>query len=120
VKESVLGVAEDKPAKKKKPYYRKKYNKPKPVEVIIPEPDIVEHELYGDEEFIVLACDGLWDVMNPQQVRKFVNRYMSKNRNRTKGISEALVEESLRLGSTDNVSVVFIEFNSWKKPKRTY
>ena len=38
VKESVLGIAEDKPVKKKKPYYRKKYNKPKPVEVIIPEP----------------------------------------------------------------------------------
>ena len=32
------GVAEDKPVKKKKPYYRKKYNKPKPVEVITPEP----------------------------------------------------------------------------------
>jgi len=26
------------PIKKKKPYYRKKYNKPKPVEVVIPEP----------------------------------------------------------------------------------
>ena len=26
------------PVKKKKPYYRKKYNKPKPVEVVIPEP----------------------------------------------------------------------------------
>lgn len=38
VKESVLGATEDKPVKKKKPYYRKKYNKPKPVEVIIPEP----------------------------------------------------------------------------------
>ena len=38
VKESVLGSVEDKPAKKKKPYYRKKYNKPKPVEIIIPEP----------------------------------------------------------------------------------
>lgn len=37
VKESVLGIAEDKPVKKKKPYYRKKYNKPK-VEVVIPEP----------------------------------------------------------------------------------
>ena len=37
VKESVLGIAEDKPVKKKKPYYRKKYNKPK-AEVIIPEP----------------------------------------------------------------------------------
>ena len=38
VKESVLGSVEDKPVKKKKPYYRKKYNKPKPVEVVIPEP----------------------------------------------------------------------------------
>jgi hypothetical protein len=37
VKESVLGSVEDKPVKKKKPYYRKKYNKPKPVEVITPE-----------------------------------------------------------------------------------
>ena len=34
VKESVLGATEDKPVKKKKPYYRKKYNKPKPVEVV--------------------------------------------------------------------------------------
>jgi hypothetical protein len=37
-KESVLGSVEDKPVKKKKPYYRKKYNKPTPVEVVIPEP----------------------------------------------------------------------------------
>lgn len=36
-KESVLGSVEDKPVRKKKPYYRKKYNKPTPVEVI-PEP----------------------------------------------------------------------------------
>jgi hypothetical protein len=33
-----LGSVEDKPVKKKKPYYRKKYNKPTPVEVVIPEP----------------------------------------------------------------------------------
>jgi hypothetical protein len=38
VKESVLGSVEDKPVRKKKPYYRKKYNKPKEVEVVIPEP----------------------------------------------------------------------------------
>jgi len=38
VKESVLGATEDKPVKKKKPYYRKKYTKPTPVEVVIPEP----------------------------------------------------------------------------------
>lgn len=37
-KESVLGSVEDKPVKKKKPYYRKKYTKPTPVEVVTPEP----------------------------------------------------------------------------------
>jgi hypothetical protein len=38
IKESVLGGTEDKPVKKKKPYYRKKYTKPTPVEVVVPEP----------------------------------------------------------------------------------
>ena len=38
VKESVLGQSEEQPVKKKKPYYRKKYTKPTPVEVVIPEP----------------------------------------------------------------------------------
>ena len=52
MKESVLGVAEDKPAKKKKPYYRKKYNKPK-VEVVIPEP--VETKNYFIHGLIVGA-----------------------------------------------------------------
>jgi hypothetical protein len=44
VKESVLGVTEDKPVKKKRPYYRKKYNKPTPVEVVITEP--VDNHLF--------------------------------------------------------------------------
>jgi hypothetical protein len=33
-----LGSVEDKPVKKKKPYYRKKYIKPTPVEVVVPKP----------------------------------------------------------------------------------
>jgi hypothetical protein len=37
-KEPVAGESEVKPVKKKRPYYRKKYNKPKEVEVVLPEP----------------------------------------------------------------------------------
>jgi hypothetical protein len=47
VKESILGISEDKPTKKKKPYYRKRYNKPKPVEVIISEPNKQNDFLIG-------------------------------------------------------------------------
>ncbi len=86
--------------------------------IIIPEADIIEFDLTGDEQYIVLACDGLWDVMTPPKVRKFVKNYMGKHKKRTNGISEALVDEALRSGSTDNVSVIFIEFFSWKEPRR--
>lgn len=86
--------------------------------VIIPEADVREFTLTGDEEYIVLACDGLWDVMTPSQVRRFVRKTLKKNKNSTKGMAEALVDESLRLGSTDNVSVIFIQFDWWQNPKK--
>jgi serine/threonine protein phosphatase PrpC len=85
--------------------------------VIIPEADVRVRELTGQEAFLVLACDGLWDVMTPQEVRQFVGIYFTRNGRRLKGISEALVDEALRRGSTDNVSVVFVQFNGWNMPK---
>ena len=56
VKESVLGSTEDKPVKKKKPYYRKKYKKPTPVEVI-PEP--VKNKNYFAQGFIIGLVIGI-------------------------------------------------------------
>jgi hypothetical protein len=38
VKEPIVGESEVKPVKKKRPYYRKKYNKQTPVEVLTPKP----------------------------------------------------------------------------------
>lgn len=35
-------------------------------------PDVREFQLTEDWEFLVLACDGIWDVMTNQDVVKFV------------------------------------------------
>jgi hypothetical protein len=56
VKESILGISEDKPVKKKKPYYRKKYNKPTPV-VVIPEP--VKNKNYFAQGFVIGLVIGI-------------------------------------------------------------
>jgi hypothetical protein len=56
VKESVFGIAEDKPVKKKKPYYRKRYKKPTPV-VVIPEP--VKNKNYFAQGFIIGLVIGI-------------------------------------------------------------
>lgn len=35
-------------------------------------PDVQERTLSGDFEFMVLACDGIWDVLSNQEVVDFV------------------------------------------------
>jgi len=35
-------------------------------------PDVSVEELTADHEFIVLACDGIWDVLSSQEVVDFV------------------------------------------------
>ena len=62
------------------------------------------------DEFIVLACDGVWDVMTSQQAINFVRKRLFIHRDVRRAASE-LVDKALRLSSIDNVSVVVIAFN---------
>ena len=45
---------------------------PRAAQVITAEPDIMVHALEGSDEFLILACDGVWDVMSNQQAVDFV------------------------------------------------
>lgn len=42
-------------------------------QLVSPEPEICCHERDPDDEFIVLACDGVWDVMSNEEVCSFVH-----------------------------------------------
>ena len=64
-------------------------------------PDIYKIKIKDDDQFIVLACDGLWDVMSNQDVVDFV----AQNRNK-KNIANLLTQEAYDKGSTDNISVI--------------
>lgn len=75
---------------------------------VVPEPEILRHPLTGQEDFIVLACDGLWDVMDAKDVGEFVREY--RKTQGTAGVAKALTNEALELKSGDNVSVIVVFF----------
>jgi serine/threonine protein phosphatase PrpC len=52
--------------------------------------------------FVILACDGLWDVLDDQHAVDFVLGYKGYKAD----VSKLLINEALRRGTTDNVTVV--------------
>ena len=55
-----------------------------------------------NSSFIICACDGMWDVFQDQEAVDFVLKYHEDRKN----VAEYLVNEAIRRGSTDNISVI--------------
>ena len=51
--------------------------------------------------FIIVACDGLWDVFSDQDAVNFVLRFSDERDH----VAKHLTNEALRRGSSDNVTV---------------
>lgn len=76
--------------------------------VVSSEPEIKKRPLDGSEEFLVLACDGLFDVMSSESVGNFVRNRISLDPNT---ICVDLIAESVsKRGTTDNVTVIVVLF----------
>lgn len=52
--------------------FKKNPNLPPEKQVVTCDPEIEELEITPEDEFVVLACDGIWDVLSNQQVVNFV------------------------------------------------
>jgi len=48
-------------------------------QIVTSEPDVVESTVTEEWEFILLACDGIWDVMSNQQVCDFILKRLALN-----------------------------------------
>lgn len=53
--------------------YKQNDTLPAAAQIITAEPDVQHIELNDDDQFFVLACDGVWDVMENQEVCDFVS-----------------------------------------------
>ncbi|CAL1400050.1 unnamed protein product [Linum trigynum] len=80
------------------------------------EPELEEMELTEEDEFLILGCDGLWDVMSSQCAVTMVRKELMQHNDPAR-CSKALVKEALQRNSCDNLTVVVVCFSSDPPPK---
>lgn len=83
--------------------------------LVTPEPEICLVPLHSGCEFVIVACDGLWDVMTSAEAVKLARdtlvKHMTGNSSNSavdaaNAAAVQLAESALGRGSSDNVSVV--------------
>lgn len=78
---------------------------------VSPKPKITSYSLEDFKKgYIVLACDGLYDVASTNEIGKAI-RQLSFQKASIAKMSEELVKGALYSGTSDNVSVVVAHFN---------
>ena len=62
----------------------------------------------NNDKFIIIACDGLWDVIDNQSAIDFIKVLLNKNKNIN--YAKELALHAYSKGSTDNITVIIYFF----------
>ncbi|KAH8095663.1 protein serine/threonine phosphatase [Aureococcus anophagefferens] len=76
-----------------------------PTKVVVGEPEVVQQRLNADDRFVILACDGIWDVLSNEKAVSVVAKAIKDKQDAAK----ALVRASFLNGSTDNMTAVVFD-----------
>lgn len=75
----------------------------------IPDVFTIELSFYAEETlYLVMACDGVWDVLGEDQVSKII----SDSKGDVDVSAEMIKSEALRLDSRDNISIVVVKIDN--------
>ncbi|XP_022953773.1 probable protein phosphatase 2C 2 [Cucurbita moschata] len=79
---------------------------------LIAEPECKQVVLTEEDEFLIIACDGIWDVMSSQQAVNVVRQGLQRHDDPERCARE-LVLRALQFDSFDNLTVVVVCFSSF-------
>ncbi|RLU14969.1 hypothetical protein DMN91_012856 [Ooceraea biroi] len=85
-------------------------------QLVSPEPEIFVRDRDDEhDEFLVLACDGIWDVMNNEELCDFIHSRLLLTDD-LEAVTNLVVDTCLYKGSRDNMSIVLVTFPAAPKP----
>ncbi|TMW60528.1 hypothetical protein Poli38472_000570 [Pythium oligandrum] len=83
-----------------------------PAPCVSSEPEIKSYQVHEDDLLIVIATDGVWDVLTNQDAVDIALHLFDDS----KAAAEAIVKEAYRRGSHDNITATVIHFG-WKRDR---
>lgn len=94
-------------------------------QIVTADPDIITHSSTAEDEFLVIACDGIWDVLKNQEVVDFVRRCIAE-RKPLHEICELIMDRCLAPDSDwggvgcDNMTVLIVGLLNGKTKDEWY
>ena len=89
--------------------YKTNDNLPTNKQKVIPNPDFVVYPRSDEEdEFIILACDGIWDVASSKQCSDFVQQLLVEGESDLGIICEEALDTCLERNSKDNMTILIV------------
>lgn len=117
--------------------YKQRDDLPAEAQAVTALPELKSEPRSADDEFVLLACDGVWDVLSSQECCTYVSALLRANERPAAekagaasgadtrhapaastrdwdlgAVSEALLDHCLQKGSRDNMSVIIVALNS--------
>lgn len=105
--------------------FKKSADLPPESQIVTAFPDVSIHDISDDDEFLVVACDGIWDCQSSQAVVEFVRRGIAAKQELYK-ISENMMDNCLASNSEtggvgcDNMTMIVIGLLNGKTKEEWY
>ncbi|ORZ06622.1 phosphatase 2C-like domain-containing protein [Absidia repens] len=94
-------------------------------QAVTAEPDVTEHRITEKDDFIIVACDGIWDCMTNQEAVNFVRAGLGDKKD-LKEICETMMDHCLASETDvggygcDNMTVIIVALLNGKSPEEWY
>ncbi|XP_015251561.1 PREDICTED: protein phosphatase 1E [Cyprinodon variegatus] len=75
--------------------------------------------LDGSEDYLILACDGFWDTVSPDEAVRVVSDHLLENTGDTTMVAHKLVASARDAGSSDNITVIVVFLRDPRSPLPT-
>ena len=94
--------------------YKQQTNLPQKDQIISAFPDVMEVPLDGTEKMLILACDGIWDVLtNEQLVEGYLAQGLDVKATCMQVASDCLTNSPYSNPGWDNMTLVVVLFNGY-------